>query len=720
MTKLKDNYRIFDGTIVRNIRMEPERKDIDANYECFVSKLDVTLTLSTMIRKDERCKILLFDDRQQIVGWSSYLTDEKDEGRVVRRIKMLMASNKVWYAGRYVMLFRYAASMALRINWQLDADHSFIPLSCGVCEYMSDEDEMLEYFFSDVSRHMQIYDYPGMQQVTAMLMRRFHQTTLNGQRDLKGEGNLQLCRHYMIETRNNLRMSDLGEAISWVGRFPGRYKSVDCNILCLEATDLGTSYGTSQIFSKSFDPEEYDSQNSSERIDYCILLQNIGALLRKGGKSVLWMLSKYLRSESYSFILMGIKMELDELLDQNPSLADYFLPENRLVVQPFDDKDLTQLFLLNCRKRNLNLSDLALVKAYRMFRKVCENSKVTQWGDDETGKLVRKIADAYTSRCISGMQDSLEYDITQVQPEDIDDFSNVDCEDEYEKAMTDLQSMIGLNVIKQDITTLTNRMRFFAKRKQLGLPVTGNTVHHAIFTGNPGTGKTTVARMLGRIYHSLGLLSKGDVIVVDRRRIVGQYIGDTENNMDQILQEARGNVLFVDEAYTLYNSDDTRDFGRHAIECLLTVLSQKNLDMLVIFAGYEKEMNELMSMNPGLVGRFPNKFKFVDYTIDELMLIADRQFQQEQYVLTEEARVKLRCGIETVVQQHSKNFSNARWVEQFVNNGIIPAMANRLATMPHAFTRETYQQVVAEDVEAALQKFNPQTVELRPHRAVGF
>ena len=720
MTKLKDYYRIFGGTIVSNIRMEPEKKGIDANYECFVSELDVTLTLSTTIRRDERCKMLVFDDRQQVMGWSSYLTGEKDEGRVVRRIKMVLSSEKVWYAGRYVMLFRYGASMALRINWQLDADRRFTPLSCGVCEYMSDEDEMLEYFFCDVSRHLQIYNYPGMQQVTAMLMRRFHQTTLNGQRDLKGESALLLCRHYMIETRNNLRMSDLGETISWVGHFPGKYKSVDCNTLCLEAADIGTGFGTCHVFSKSFDPVEYDSQSSSERIDYCILLHNVGALLRKGGKSVMCMLSKYLQSESYSFILMGTKRELDELTEQNPLLDDYFLPENRLVVQPFDDKDLLQLFLISCGRRNLSLSDLALVKAYRMFRKACENGKATQWGDDEMGKIVSKMADAYTTRCISGMQDSLEYDITQVHPEDIEDFSDEDSEDEYERAMADLRSMIGLNVIKQDITTLANRMRFFAKREQLGLPATGNTVHHAIFTGNPGTGKTTVARMLGRIYHSLGLLSKGDVIAVDRRRIVGQYIGDTENNMEQILQEARGNVLFVDEAYTLYNSDDTRDFGRHAVECLLTVLSQKNPDMLVVFAGYDKEMNELMSMNPGLVGRFPNKFKFADYTVDELIQIANRLFLQEQYVLTGEAREKLRWGIETVVKQHSKNFSNARWVEQFVNNGIIPAMANRLAAMPHAFTRETYQQVEAEDVEAALQKFNPQTVELRPRRAVGF
>ena len=720
MTKQKDNYRLFDGTILRNIKIEPKRKDIDADDVCFISNLNVTLTLATTILKDERCKILMLDDRHQVVGWSSLITDEKDTMRTLRRLKMELKGESVWYAGRYVMLVRYAKSTVVLINWQLDDRHNFTPVSCALCECMSDEDELLEYFFCSISQYMEIYRYPGLRQVTTMMMRRIHETTLNGQRDLYGESELQLCRHYMIETRDNLRLSWLGKLLSWAAHFPGRYKSVDCNMLCLDATDLSNSYGTSGVLKRDFDPEEYDRQDPNERIEYTLLLHNVGALLRKGGKSVLMTLARYLRSESYSIILMGTRQELDELLDQNPSLTDYFLPKNRMVVEEFDDKDLMQLFLRSCSRHNLTLSDAAVVKAQKMFSRAYKSGKATRWGDDEMEKIVTKMAEAYTTRCISGMQITLQYDISKVQPEDIDDFANEDSGDEYERAMADLQAMIGLKEIKNDIATLANRMRFFAQRRQLGLPAKSATVHHAIFTGNPGTGKTTVARMLGRIYHSLGLLSKGEVIAVDRPRIVGQYIGDTENNMQQILQEARGNVLFIDEAYTLYGSDDDRDFGRHAVECLLTVLSQKDPDMLIVFAGYEKEMDKLMSMNPGLVGRFPNKFRFADYTTDELMEIADLQFQKDEYVLSEQAREKLRWSIDSMVKQHSKNFSNARWVEQFVNNGIIPAMADRLVSMPHAFTRDTYQRIEVEDVEAAMRKFNTQTVELRQRRAVGF
>jgi SpoVK/Ycf46/Vps4 family AAA+-type ATPase len=280
--------------------------------------------------------------------------------------------------------------------------------------------------------------------------------------------------------------------------------------------------------------------------------------------------------------------------------------------------------------------------------------------------------------------------------------------------------MVGLDNIKRDITTMANRTKFYMERRRMGLPTSDKAVFHAIFTGNPGTGKTTVARMLGKIYHSLGLLSRGNVIAVDRTRIVGRYIGETEENMKAILHEAQGNVLFVDEAYTLYNKNDEKDFGRHALEALLDVLARHNPDMLIIFAGYQDEMDRLMSMNPGLVGRFPYKFLFKDYTTDELMQIAQSLLAADDYQLSDDAARQLAEAIRATQAQHSKHFGNARWVHQFVHNGIIPALANRLATTTHPFTREVYQRIEADDVQRAYELFNPKTIELKPHRQVGF
>jgi stage V sporulation protein K len=156
------------------------------------------------------------------------------------------------------------------------------------------------------------------------------------------------------------------------------------------------------------------------------------------------------------------------------------------------------------------------------------------------------------------------------------------------------------------------------------------------------------------------------------------------------------------------------------VECLLNVLTQKNPDMLIIFAGYQEEMDRLMSMNPGLVGRFPYKFLFKDYTADELMQIAQSLLSKDEYVLSDEAAQLLRQAIIDTQSQKSKNFGNARWVEQFVQNGIIPALADRLASTPHPFVREVYQRIEAADVRKACEKFNSKTIELKPRRQVGF
>ena len=310
-------------------------------------------------------------------------------------------------------------------------------------------------------------------------------------------------------------------------------------------------------------------------------------------------------------------------------------------------------------------------------------------------------------------------EVTLLSVEDVPFERLTDTASTFQESIRELNEMIGLEEVKQGVTTMANQARLFQERRRRGLKAGSQMVFHSIFTGNPGTGKTTVARKLGKIYRSLGLLSKGEVIAVDRTRIVGQYIGQTEENMKVLLEEARGNVLFIDEAYTLNTGgEDKKDFGGRVIDSLLTVLTQPNPDMLIVLAGYAKEMDAMLNTNPGLAGRFPYRYQFSDYDAEQLVAIARHLLQADDYVLTPEADTTLQEVIADALSQTIPNFSNARWVEQLVRNGIIPAMANRI----FATACDDLQRIEASDVREGYQRLRPQTITQKSarHRVAGF
>ena len=283
--------------------------------------------------------------------------------------------------------------------------------------------------------------------------------------------------------------------------------------------------------------------------------------------------------------------------------------------------------------------------------------------------------------------------------------------DEFSLSMEELDRMVGLKELKTRMAALFNRKRFEAKRHSLGLPIKEKGGCHMIFTGNPGTGKTTVARMVGRVFHALGLLSKGGVIVTERSKLVGRYLGDTENNVQALLEQAKGNVLFIDEAYSLFTGarDDRRDFGHRVIESLLTVLSQKNPDLVVILSGYEKEMMEMLETNPGMKGRFPYHFKFDDYNAGELVQIARNLMEDAGYVMTPDAERRLDEMVGEVVVNKDAFFHNARWMEQCFQEGVVSALADRVMSLTDLTeNRSLFTTIEAQDIEKGFQIMKPQ------------
>ncbi len=279
----------------------------------------------------------------------------------------------------------------------------------------------------------------------------------------------------------------------------------------------------------------------------------------------------------------------------------------------------------------------------------------------------------------------------------------------FQEAKQELEGLIGLKSVKQQINELATYLQFLQVRQDKGLEDQQQFNLHSVFTGNPGTGKTTVAKMLGQIYHSLDLLSHGKVHEVDRSDLVGEFIGQTAPKVKKAIEKARGGILFIDEAYALTNrGDDGKDFGREVVEILLKELSDGEGDLAVIFAGYPKEMEQFMNSNPGLSSRLRNVIHFPDYSPDELMSIADYNAEKRGILIDGEARAFIHRKLVEVYRNRNEHFGNARYI-----NGIVDESKQNLAIRLMQSQQnlkdldpEILSTVTLEDVERIFMRFN--------------
>jgi SpoVK/Ycf46/Vps4 family AAA+-type ATPase len=242
-----------------------------------------------------------------------------------------------------------------------------------------------------------------------------------------------------------------------------------------------------------------------------------------------------------------------------------------------------------------------------------------------------------------------------------------DVNETFEEVMSQLNALIGLTEIKEKVRNHAKYIQFLQLRKDLGFEESDKVNVHSVFIGNPGTGKTTVAGMMGKLYRKMGLLTRGHVHIVDRVDLVGEYIGQTAPKVKEAIERARGGVLFIDEAYALARSaDDTKDFGREVIEILVKEMSDGPGDLAVIVAGYPKEMKQFLDSNTGLKSRFKHHFEFSDYLPQELSQIADIVCQKMEVKLTPEAKSRIDEIIVNAFRERDRTFGNARFVYDLI------------------------------------------------------
>ncbi len=262
------------------------------------------------------------------------------------------------------------------------------------------------------------------------------------------------------------------------------------------------------------------------------------------------------------------------------------------------------------------------------------------------------------------------------------------------KPLKEINDLVGLKEVKEEIHSLINLIRIRKMREKFQLPSLPMS-YHMVFTGNPGTGKTTVARLVGKVYKELGILTHGDMIETDRAGLVAGYVGQTALKVKEVVEKAKGGILFIDEAYTLSNKATDNDFGSEAIDTLVKMMEDCRDDLVIIVAGYTKEMEQFLQANTGLQSRFNKFISFPDYSEEELLTIMDSMAEKAGFCLDEDAKEWIASYLAKMEPEETRKFGNARGIRNLFEK-LVTAQANRVIQYP-APTREQLTQITKED-----------------------
>nr|WP_315103863.1 AAA family ATPase [uncultured Catonella sp.] len=275
-------------------------------------------------------------------------------------------------------------------------------------------------------------------------------------------------------------------------------------------------------------------------------------------------------------------------------------------------------------------------------------------------------------------------------------FKEEDRKKRIDELVSELEALVGLEEVKNEVHSLINLINIRQLRKKKGLP-SPDMSYHMVFTGSPGTGKTTVARLIASIYKELGVLSKGGLVEVDRSGLVAGYVGQTALKVTEVINKALGGVLFIDEAYSLSSPGAANDFGGEAIDTLVKLMEDHRDDLVVIVAGYTKEMNDFLQTNTGLISRFNKFIEFKDYNEDELIAIMYSMAEKMEMQLEDKAVEKLRNYLSDMSETANRIFGNARGIRNLFEKMLV-GQANRLSRFDEP-TIEDLSVITAEDFE---------------------
>ena len=632
-----------------------------------------------------------------------------------KKIKINISSKYIWLKERYNIYLLQNNEPIHKAAFAYDGE-KFALLDSEKINKQSQEYLFMKHLLtgSHDEEWKRLSKLPGLNRCKETIASNLKPMVVNDMRQKFGLKTVSMQQNYIVEFTDN-KFLDVFVALATNNR---TYKKADC----------------AQLIEPKYTADPYEESN--DFINSCrnsaMVLCNVGSLLTPNGGAILGKIEKWFTTEECnSLILCGTESECKTVIETAPFLQGLFPEENIVRQEYFSAAEQIHCLQDIFEAYDYFMSEESEPALVRLIENARSKGDATRWRSEELKRFFKesiypRILDRTINTSGEKERNLLErsHYIMTIEAEDFNIELGSGTESEFERSMMELNSMVGLNNLKEHFRTMFNYMQMEEIRRSMGLPVAEQTPHHMIFTGNPGTGKTTVAKKIGKIFRSLGLLSKGEVIITERAKIIGRYIGETERNMQRILEQARGNVLFIDEAYTLCeDTDDKKDFGQHAIDALLTVLAQPNPDTLIIMAGYQDEMDRMMRVNQGLQGRFPHKFHFDDYSEEELMQIATAMLDKNGYSLDTAAREALLKGIGEACKNKDQFFSNARWMGQVVMKGMLPAMSARIMSSNFIADKETFTTIKEEDVRSALDKFrftSVKSINNEKRQSIGF
>ena len=682
---------------------------VDARLEKARNNLSLSLRVESMLDKSYAFSFMMYGRGYNLVASSAAFAWDAFSNRKRKNFTALLTADNPFY-GEYSLFIMQNGEPLHKLQMYIDKGKVVSMVRSEVKPFGS-EYLMLTRLERRTNWHV-LREMSAPTTIKEYLLAAYNRLYLGYLRKCEGLDSLSGVTHFVYNGQSSAKELRALDRMSNMFANVSTFETADC-INLTEAKNAIDPYSDAS--------ELFDGCRTK-----CIVLYNISALVSNGTVVVKKMLDAMENYSTCTIGLIGNAGEVTQLFECYPKLKRFFPAENCIPASRIYADTLVTQVIKGLKECDLVLSPRALDFLVETARSAEEMGALYSATEATVREFVKNgIVENFVARTMATLDSTRIADKAFLSTVEMCDINNEmlvrGTEQEFQESIKELNEMVGLNDVKKNIITTFNRLKNNAERRRLGLKVKSGECHHMIFTGNPGTGKTTVAKMMGRIYRALGILSKGEVVYTDRSKIVGRYIGDTERNMQRLLLEAKGNILFIDEAYTLCDTQqDRKDYGYRAIECLLTVMAQENCDMIVIFAGYAKEMEMMMHSNQGLNGRFPYKFEFKDYTAEELMQIAEYKLSEEDYELTDEARTFLHKTIVEAVDNKGWSFSNARWIEQYVNNGIIPAQSDRLMQCGSMKTRDDYRSICVEDVRVAYAQHKPLQEVKKVYREIGF